>query len=242
MGHGASWGLARSLSTQTVRWGASRCRLADTRFVSHDCVDLDWGVQLLKGVHRRERGARVLRERRGHCPGVASPGREQLRRLPQAGETRQPRPPYPGEALLGTPPCLGMPPLPQAGDGPPSSEGCRGLGILTFTLTTNSIFGIYHWRRLSRTSLRRAFLIIQSLGSSTPRSFAGCRELLRSTGVTPARHDFLEWAGCLRPETLVVLENVPGMGLASTHCHASFLRLFPLQNKAFRSFSLLPLQ
>ena len=78
-------------------------------------------------------------------------------------------------------PCLGMPPLPQAGDGPPSSEGCGGPVILTFTLTTNSAFGIYNRRRLSRTLFRSTSLTFQSLGLPTPRGFAGCRELLRST-------------------------------------------------------------
>ena len=45
---------------------------------------------------------------------------------------------------------------------------------------------------------------------------------------------FLEWAGGLRPETLVVLETIWDV-LGIEHCRASFLRLFPLENKAFQS-------
>ena len=86
----------------------------------------------------RERGARVLRERRGHClhdlvvtaaRGVAG------RRLAPARGLRQCRPqlglvnlviyiPPAWGSLARDAPCSGMPPLPQAGDGPPSSEVC----------------------------------------------------------------------------------------------------------------------
>ena len=60
----------------------------------------------MKGVYRRERGARVLRERRGYYPGVALPEWGNIvvyrRRVKLVN-----RVPSVGEALFGMPPARG---------------------------------------------------------------------------------------------------------------------------------------
>ena len=87
-----------SLSTRTVLWGALRCRLADTSVTSATAAFAVDNVSVPTATT-----AFVDDDVSSDCvdhvpPAWGSPARDA--------------------------PCLGMPPLPQAGDGPPSSEGC----------------------------------------------------------------------------------------------------------------------
>ena len=95
------WCTGWSFSTRTVRWGRrSPARGHPVRELRQCRPQL--GPQLLKGVHRRERSTRVLREHRGYCPGVALPEGGKIvvyrRRVKLVDHV-----PLAGEALLGCP-------------------------------------------------------------------------------------------------------------------------------------------
>ena len=104
-------------------WGGVADRLADTRFVSYVSVDLNWDRYSWREYID-------VNAAQGCCGSVEDTALEWHGQMGDNNVDRRRRvklvnhvPTAWGSPCSGCP-LLGMPPLLQAGDGPPSSEGC----------------------------------------------------------------------------------------------------------------------